>query len=61
MLGRGRALGRTATGGWEVQRFAELYHGQFSRPGRGPHWLPPGVRLAVPGTAGRWQLRATGL
>ena len=61
VLGRGRALGRADSGGWRVQRFAALAHGQLDRPGRAPTWLPPGARLAVPGTAGRWQLRATGL
>ncbi len=61
VLGLGRALGQSATGGWQLQRFAALYHGQLLRPGRATMWLPHNAHLLVPGTAGQWQLRATGL
>ncbi|MBT9395629.1 hypothetical protein KLP40_20860 [Hymenobacter sp. NST-14] len=61
VLGLGRALAPTPTGRWQVQRLSALYHGQLLRPGHDPTWLPPGTRLTVPGTGGRWQLRATGL
>lgn len=61
VLGVGVALGRNEAGNWQPQQLSELQPGQFRAAGGARVWLPPNGCLRVPGTAGRWQLRATGL
>ena len=60
VLGIGVAL-RAGEAGWQPQRLSEEHHGYLLRADGTRTWVPPGGRVVLPGTSGRWQLRASGL
>ena len=61
VLGRQATWGRTRAGRWQQHRYPEVGQGLLLVPGRPARWLPQGGWLALPGTAARWRLHATGL